>query len=107
MSNTIKLVKGELQVIVNNDPSDIQYQHWSQLGFVVEGEAQFSEPVKDREMKDEQATEAVKAEEQAPLAHEDLVALPKATLISMAQAKEIEVTDQMPKDTIINLLMGL
>ena len=107
MSNTVKLVKGELQVIVNNDPYDIQYQYWSQLGFVLEGQVQFSEPVKDGEKEDEQATEAVKTGEQAPLKHEELIALPKATLISMARAKEIEVTDQTPKDTIINLLMGL
>ena len=106
MINTVKLVKGDKHVIVNDDPSDVQFVFWASLGFSRETDevvqVQASESDKPAEDVPAENTEAV-----APLSRDEYLAMPKATLISMAQTANLEVTEQMSKDTIINLLMGV
>ena len=106
MINVMKLVKGEEVVFVNDDRSDIQYRHFTELGFAVEGETPVTPAPMGGAGEGGPGTEVKNDETITVLDEKELLVLPKADLIALATAKGIQVDETQPKDKIVELIVS-
>lgn len=104
MINVVKLVsdKGDF-VYVNNDVADIQYVHFTGLGFVLESdkkvEATKTEPTQTEPENDPKTADV-------NLDAEGLLKLSKADLLKLAAANEIKVSESVSKPDIVKQLLA-
>lgn len=102
MINVIKLVndKGDF-VYVTADETDIQYVHFTGLGYVPEGtkKVETKEPQKVPKPNDPNSAEL-------SLDGQALMKLPKDKLVELAKAKEITVSETDSKAKIVEQLLA-
>lgn len=95
MINVLKLVsdKGDV-VYVNNDVTDIQYVHFTGLGYAPETDKKVEPKQNDPKTAD------------LTLDEKGLLSLSKADLLKLAADNEIKVSESVSKPEIVKLLLA-